>query len=57
MLRKILGSRRDGGAGNWRRLHNEEPHDLHSSQNYWAGDQIKKNKMGGACGKYRADER
>jgi hypothetical protein len=32
VLRKVSGTRRDEVAGDWRRLHNEELHDLHSSQ-------------------------
>jgi hypothetical protein len=31
MLRKILGQKRDGATGGWRKLHNEELHDLYSS--------------------------
>jgi hypothetical protein len=31
MLRRILGPRRDEMTGGWRKLHNEEFHDLYSS--------------------------
>jgi hypothetical protein len=31
VLRRIFGSKRDEGAGGWRKLHNEELHNLHSS--------------------------
>jgi len=31
--RYVLGARRDGGAGDWSLLHNEELHNLHSSPN------------------------
>jgi hypothetical protein len=31
VLRKIFGPKRDGVAGGWRKLHNEELHDLYSS--------------------------
>jgi hypothetical protein len=31
VLRKISGSKRDGLAGGWRKLHNEEFHNLYSS--------------------------
>ena len=31
MLRRIFGRRRDEVTGEWRRLHNEELHDLYSS--------------------------
>jgi hypothetical protein len=32
MLRKICGPKREEGAGEWRRLHNEELHNLYISQ-------------------------
>jgi hypothetical protein len=31
VLRRIFGPKRDEVAGEWRKLHNEELHDLHSS--------------------------
>jgi hypothetical protein len=31
VLRRILGLKRDGVTGGWRKLHNEELHDLYSS--------------------------
>jgi hypothetical protein len=31
VLRKILGPKRDGVTGGWRKLHNEELRDLYSS--------------------------
>jgi hypothetical protein len=30
MLRRIFGPKRDGVTGRWRKLHNEELHDLYS---------------------------
>jgi len=32
-LRKIFGARRDEVTGEWRKLHNDELHDLYSSPN------------------------
>jgi hypothetical protein len=33
VLRRIYGSKRNGVTGSWRKLHNEELHDLWSSPN------------------------
>jgi hypothetical protein len=33
VLRRIFGPERDEVTGDWRKLHNEELHDLYSSQN------------------------
>jgi hypothetical protein len=33
VLRRIFGSRRDEVTGDWRKLHNEELHNLYSSTN------------------------
>jgi hypothetical protein len=33
VVRRIFGSKRDGVTGGWRKLHNEELHDLYSSPN------------------------
>jgi hypothetical protein len=33
MLRRVLGWKRDEATGDWRKLHNEELHNLHSSPN------------------------
>jgi hypothetical protein len=33
VLRKIFGPKRDEVTGEWRKLHNEELHDLYSSPN------------------------
>jgi hypothetical protein len=33
VLRRIFGPKRDEVIVGWRKLHNEEPHDLYSSSN------------------------
>jgi hypothetical protein len=33
VLRRIFGAKRDEVMGNWRKLHNEELHNLYSSSN------------------------
>jgi hypothetical protein len=33
VLRRILGPKRDEATGEWRKLHNDELHDLYSSPN------------------------
>jgi hypothetical protein len=55
VLRRIFGPKRDEVTGEWKKLHNEL-HDLYSSTKYNSGDQIKKNKMGRACGTYEREE-
>ena len=49
VLRRIFGPKRDGVTGEWRKLHNEELNDLHSSPNIV--------RMGGSCGTYGGRER
>jgi hypothetical protein len=54
VLRKIFGPRGDKVTGGWRKLHNEELHNLYSSQSIlrimksrmmrWAGHRSRKNR-------------
>jgi hypothetical protein len=44
VLRRIFGSKRDEVTGDWRKLHNEELHNLYSSPNIIR--MIKSRKMG-----------
>jgi hypothetical protein len=48
VLRRIFGPKRDEVMGEWRKLHNEELHNLYSSPDIIR--QIKANEMGGPCG-------
>jgi hypothetical protein len=45
-LRRIFGPKRDEEAGGWRKLHNEELHNLCSSPNVIGGDLIKEDGRG-----------
>jgi hypothetical protein len=46
VLRRMFGSKRDEVTGEWRKLHNEELHDLYFSPNI-VRVKIEKNEMGG----------
>jgi len=49
VLREILQPKRDEVTREWRKLHNEELHDLYSPTKCYSGNQIQNNKQGGAC--------
>ena len=53
---RVLGSKRDGVTGEWRKLHNEELRLSLLLTQYFAGGKIEKNEMGGACGAYGGGE-
>jgi hypothetical protein len=48
VLRRIYGPKRDEVTGGWRKLHNEELHNLYSLQ--WGNqNEVKEDEMGRAC--------
>jgi hypothetical protein len=57
VLRRIFGTKRDGVTGGWRKLHNEELHNLFVhftkyNENYKAEE----DEVGGACGTNEGEE-
>jgi hypothetical protein len=48
-LRRIFGPKGDEVTGGWRKLHNEELHNLYSSSKYSKSKQVKQDEMGMAC--------
>jgi hypothetical protein len=51
ILRRIFGPKREEVAGGWRRLHNEELHNLYDSPNIIRAI-IKENEIGVTCSTY-----
>jgi hypothetical protein len=53
VLTRIFGPKRDEVTGGWRKLHNEELHNLYSSPEdiirQGKSSQVKANEVGGAC--------
>jgi hypothetical protein len=56
VLRRIFGPKRDDVTGDWRKLHNDELHNLYSLPNIIRNDQGKENEMGRACSTNEGDE-
>jgi hypothetical protein len=57
VLRGISGPKREEVAGDWRRLHNEELHNLYASPSIIRVIKLKKGKMGGAGSTHGRDEK
>jgi hypothetical protein len=55
VLRRIFGPKRDEVMREWRKLHNEELHNLYSSPDIIR--QVKANEEGGACGTHGRGEK
>jgi hypothetical protein len=55
VLRRIFGPNRDEVMGEWRKLHNEELHNLYSSPDIIS--QVKVNEVGGACSTHGRGEK
>jgi hypothetical protein len=49
MLRRIFGPKREEVAGDWRRLHNEELHNLYASPNIIRVIKCRRMRWVGAC--------
>jgi hypothetical protein len=49
VLRRIFGPKRNGVAGDWKKLHNEDLHNLYSSPGTIRMIIVKEDEMGGAC--------
>jgi hypothetical protein len=45
-MRGMFGPKREDVAGEWRRLHNEELHNLYASPNIIGGDEMEEDKTG-----------
>jgi hypothetical protein len=52
---RIFGLKRDEVTGEWRKLHNEELHNLYSSPSI-ISDQVKEDEMGRACSTNEGEE-
>jgi hypothetical protein len=55
VLRRVFGPKRDEVTAEWRKLHNEELHNLYSSPDIIR--QVKANEVGGACGTHGRGEK
>jgi hypothetical protein len=49
LLRRTFGPERDEGKGGWRKLHNDELHDLYASPNIIRIIIVKEDELGSVC--------
>jgi hypothetical protein len=49
---EYVGPKRDDGTGDWRKLRKSRTCIFSNLHNSILGDKMKKNELGGACGKY-----
>jgi hypothetical protein len=52
LLRRMFRPKSDEMMGPWRKLHNEDLHDLYSSPNIVRNDEVKENEVGMACSRH-----
>jgi hypothetical protein len=55
VLRRIFGPKRDGVTGGWRKLHNEELHNLYSSPSI-IRIKVEEDEVGRTCGTNGGEE-
>jgi hypothetical protein len=56
-MRRIFGPKRNEVLREWRKIHNDELNELHSSPKFYSGNEIENNEMGEAYNAYGGDER
>jgi hypothetical protein len=54
VLRRIFGPKRGEVIGGWRKLHNEELHNLYSSSNIIGMIKVQEDEIGKACSTHGA---
>jgi hypothetical protein len=56
VLRRIFGPKRDEVTGDWRKLHNEELHNMYYSPNIIRIIKFKEDEMGRTCSTYGGEK-
>jgi hypothetical protein len=54
---RLFGPKREEVVGGWRRLHNEELHNLYASTNIIRVKKVKEDEMDGTCSTHGRDEK